>query len=128
MAEAYKQYGMDTESNAMAEEVAKRYETQESQNAMLGNKLENSMADLGDNLVKALQPALDMVNNLLEAFNNLSEVDQTNIIKGLMIIAALGPALTIAGTAIKAMIASITITANNSIKVNAVFFCFFFAR
>lgn len=106
LAEAYKQYGLDTESNAMAEEVAKRYETQESQNAMLGNKLENSMADLGDNLVKALQPALDMVNNLLEAFNNLSEVDQTNIIKGLMIIAALGPALSIAGAAIKAIAAA----------------------
>ncbi len=106
LAEAYKQYGLDTESNAMAEEVAKRYETQESQNAMLGNKLENSMADLGDNLVKALQPALDMVNNLLDAFNNLSEVDQTNIIKGLMIIAALGPALSIAGAAIKAIAAA----------------------
>ena len=106
LAEAYKQYAADPNNNAMAEEVAKRYETQESQNAMLGNKLQNSMADLGDNLVKALQPALDLVNNLLDAFNNLSEVDQTNIIKGLMIIAALGPALSIAGAAIKAIAAA----------------------
>lgn len=107
LAEAYKQYGMDTADNAMAVEVAKRYETQESQNAMLGNKLENSMADLGDNLVKALQPALDKVNELLNAFNGLSEEQQTNIINAFMIFAAAGPIVTAIGGTIDA-IAKIT--------------------
>ena len=107
LAEAYKQYGMDTAENAMAVEVAKRYETQESQNAMLGNKLENSMADLGDNLVKALQPALDKVNELLNAFNGLSEEQQTNIINAFMIFAAAGPIVTAIGGTIDA-IAKIT--------------------
>ena len=103
LTEAYKQYAADPNSNAMAEEVAKRYATQESQNAMLGNKLENSMADLGDNLVKALQPALDMVNNLLDAFNQLSEGDQDKIITAFMIFAAGGPIVTAVGATVEAI-------------------------
>lgn len=101
--EAYKQYNMDTATNAMAEEVAKRYETQESQNAMLGNKLENSMADLGDNLVKAIQPALDKVNELLNAFNKLSEDDQNTIITAFMVFAAGGPIVTAIGATVTAI-------------------------
>lgn len=103
LTEAYKQYAADPNSNAMAEEVAKRYATQESQNAMLGNKLENSMADLGDNLVKALQPALDMVNNLLNAFNQLSEGDQDKIITAFMVFAAGGPIVTAVGATVEAI-------------------------
>ena len=103
LTEAYKQYAADPNSNAMAEEVAKRYATQESQNAMLGNKLENSMADLGDNLVKALQPALDMINNLLNAFNQLSEGDQDKIITAFMIFAAGGPIVTAVGATVEAI-------------------------
>ena len=106
LAEAYKQYGTDPESNAMAEEVAKRYETTESQNEMLKNKLHNTMADFGDNLVRALTPLLETVTNILEKFNSLSEVNQSNIIKGLAIIAALGPGLTIVGGALKAIAAA----------------------
>lgn len=98
--EAYKQYNLDPATNAMAEEVSKRYATQESQNAMLGNKLDNTMANFGDNLVTALQPALDLVNNLLDAFNQLSEVDQSNIIKALGALAITGPTLTALGTTV----------------------------
>ena len=104
--EAYRQYDMNPENNAMNEEVAKRYETTESKNEMLKNKLNNTMADFGQNLVDALQPALEMVNNILDAFNNLSEVDQSNILKGLAVIAALGPALAIVGGALKAIAAA----------------------
>ena len=57
---------------------------------MLGNKLQNSMADLGSNLVTAMQPALDTVNDILDAFNNLSEVDQTRIIKVMGALAVTG--------------------------------------
>ena len=101
LAEAYKQYTMNPDDNAMAVEVAKRYETQESQNAMLGNKLENTMADFGQNLVDALNPALEVVNDILDRFNSLSEVDQTNLLKTLAVIAVLGPGLTTAGKAIE---------------------------
>lgn len=101
LAMAYKEYGLDYDANALAEEFGKRLNTQEAQNQMLGNKLDNSMADLGDNLVKALQPALDLANQLLEAFNSLSESDQTALVETLGAIALLGPALTVVGTATK---------------------------
>lgn len=99
--EAYRQYDMDTGSNAMAEEVAKRYETQESQNKMLANKFDNTMADFGTNLAEALQPALDLLNKMLDAFNSLSEADQTKAVKALMGIAVLGPGLSAVGFAVK---------------------------
>ena len=104
--EAYRQYDMNPAENAMAEEVAKRYETTESQNEMLKNKLHNTMADFGDNLVRALEPALKMVNDILDAFNNLSESDQSAILATLGSIALLGPGLTIVGTAIKTIAAA----------------------
>ena len=104
--EAYRQYDMNPENNAMNEEVAKRYETTESQNKMLGNKLNNTMADFGDNLVRALEPALKMVNDILDAFNSLSESDQSAILTSLAVIAGLGPALMIAGNAIKVIAAA----------------------
>ena len=93
-------------NTAMWEEFEKQTGTQAAQNKMLGNKLHNTMANFGDNLTKALQPALEMVNKILDAFNNLSETDQTNVLKGLALIAALGPALTIVGGAIKAIAAA----------------------
>lgn len=87
-AAAYAENPLD---NALTREAAQRYETQESQNKMLGNKLQNSMADLGDNLVQAVQPALDAVNGLLDAFNKLSEADQQKVIDTFLIFAAGGP-------------------------------------
>jgi TP901 family phage tail tape measure protein len=84
-------------NTAMTDEFSKQMETQQAQNAMLGNKLDNTMANFGDNLVTALQPALDLVNNLLDAFNSLSEVDQTNVVKALGALAITGPTLTALG-------------------------------
>ncbi|MBQ8616592.1 MAG: phage tail tape measure protein [Clostridia bacterium] len=100
---AYDAYMQDVDVNALAVEAGKRYSTQESQNAMLGNKLQNTMADFGDNLVTALQPALDCVNGLLESFNSLSETDQTKLVETLGAIAVLGPSMSILGNGIKAI-------------------------
>ena len=100
-------------NTAMWEEFEKQTGTQAAQNQMLGNKLHNTMANFGENLTKALEPALKMVNDILDAFNNLSETDQTNILKGLAVIAALGPALTIVGGAIKAIAAAMKLIAGN---------------
>lgn len=88
-------------NTAMWAEFEKQTNTQESQNQMLGNKLENSMADLGTNLVSAVQPALDKVNELLTAFNNLSEADQDAIIKTFMIFAIGGPIVTAVGKTVE---------------------------
>ncbi len=97
---AVEAYGSNT---AMMEEFNKQMETQESQNAMLGNKMDNTMANFGDNLVQALQPALDLVNDLLDKFNSLSEVDQTHIIELLGALAITGPVLTAVGKTVEAV-------------------------
>lgn len=68
--------------------------TQASQNQMLKNKWENTLADLGDNLVEALNPVLETVNGLLESFNGLSEVDQDKIIGVMEALVITGPGLT----------------------------------
>lgn len=100
---AYDAYMQDVDVNALAVEAGKRYSTQESQNAMLGNKLQNTMADFGGNLVTALQPALDCVNGLLESFNALSETDQTKVIEVLGALALTGPLLTGVGKTVEAV-------------------------
>lgn len=100
---AYKEYGINFDDNALAEEFGKRLDTQESKNQMLGNKLENTMADFGDNLTKALQPALDLVNQILDAFNAMSESDQSALLATLGGIAVLGPTLSVVGTAMESI-------------------------
>lgn len=100
---AYDAYMQDVDVNALAVEAGKRYSTQESQNAMLGNKLQNTMADFGENLVIALQPALDCVNGLLESFNALSETDQTKVIEVLGALALTGPVMTGVGKTVEAV-------------------------
>ena len=100
---AYDAYMQDVDVNALAVEAGKRYSTQESQNAMLGNKLQNTMADFGDNLVTALQPALDCVNGLLESFNALSETDQTKVLEVLGALALTGPLLRGVGKTVEAV-------------------------
>ena len=92
-----------SENTAMWEEYEKQISTQEAQNQMLANKAQNTMADFGDNLVTALQPALDCVNGLLDAFNSLSEVDQTNIINLLGALAITGPVLVGVGKTVEAV-------------------------
>lgn len=99
---AYAMQGYE-ENTAMWDEFNKQIQTQENQNAMLGNKLQNTMADFGDNLVTALQPALDCVNGLLESFNALSETEQTQLVETLGAIALLGPALSLVGNGLNAI-------------------------
>lgn len=85
-------------NQAMWTEFETQISTQEAQNQMLANKMDNSMADLGENVIQAVQPALDKLNEILTAFNNLSEVDQDKIVNlmGALIIA--GPSLVALGT------------------------------
>ena len=92
-----------TSNTAMMDEFEKQMGTQESQNAMLGNKLSNTMADFGQNLVDALQPALDLVNDLLESFNALSETDQSKVLEALGALALTGPLLTGVGKTVEAV-------------------------
>lgn len=91
------------ENVSMWEQFEQQMGTQESKNAMLGNKLDNTMANFGQNLVEALNPALEIVNDLLDKFNSLSEVDQTHIIELLGALAITGPVLVGVGKTVEAV-------------------------
>ncbi len=65
---------------ALVEEASKRYATTESQDAMMYNKMENGMADLGENIATTVEPVKNALDDLLSRFKNLSEVDQQKIV------------------------------------------------
>lgn len=92
-----------SQGTAATEEFNKQMETTESQTGMLENKIENTMANFGDNLVKALQPALDVVNQILEFFNGLSEEQQQTLVETFMVFAAAGPIVTAIGGTVEAI-------------------------
>lgn len=81
------------EGAALMEEAQKRYMTVESQDAMRMNKLENNMADLGENIVEALEPIKKAIDGLLEGFKGLSEQDQQTIVNLMGALIITGPAL-----------------------------------
>jgi TP901 family phage tail tape measure protein len=59
------------ENQALADEAAKRYETTEAQLQIAGNNIKDAMIDVGAALVPILQAGLDVVQNLITAFQNL---------------------------------------------------------
>ncbi len=77
---------------ALVEEASKRYATTESQDAMMYNKMENNMADLGENVAEAIKPAKEALDGLLESVKGMSEVDQQKIVNvmGALIISGAG--------------------------------------
>lgn len=105
------------QNTAMWEEFDKQTGTQAAKNEMLGNKLNNSMADLGGNLVEALQPALDIVNQLLDKFNQLSEADQTNIINAFAAFALGGPIVTAIGATLTSLSKMVTLIGTIKSKI-----------
>lgn len=100
---AYSAYAVDPTNNALFEEFEKFISTQDSQNKMLQNKIKNTEANFGQNLVTALQPALNILNDLLTAFNNLSEADQQAVINTFMVFAAAGPVTNAIGSTVDAI-------------------------
>jgi len=112
------------ENISMWEQFGQQMETQESKNAMLSNKLNNTMADFGQNVVDALQPALETVNNILEAFNSLSEIDQSKIVNLMGALVISGPTLwalgSVAGLMTKIATAMTTISGAGAGAASAV--------
>lgn len=103
LAMAYSAYAQNPNDNALTEEFGKFLATQQSQNAILENQARNTEANFGENLIQALQPALDKVNELLTAFNSLSEADQSAVINTFMIFAIGGPIVTAVGETVSAI-------------------------
>lgn len=92
------------ENTALTDEAAKRYETFESQTAMLKNQLTDTGITLGQAIIPALrdaltaaQPFFDAIKRGAEWFSNLDESQQKTILKLVGFAVALGPVLSIVG-------------------------------
>lgn len=93
------------DNSALAKEAAQRYETTEAQMAILRNKVSDVALEFGQALIPALtdaidaaQPVIDWAKELAEKFAALDKEEQQQVLKFVAIAAAMGPALTIAGT------------------------------
>lgn len=93
------------ENTALQEEVARRYETTESQMQMFWNTMKEVARTLGDALVPMLRQVIDLakpfiawLQSAVEWFSNLDPRMQGFIVAAAGIVAAIGPVLLIVGT------------------------------
>ena len=67
------------ENTSLAE--ASAYGTAQSQQDVMMNKMENTAADAGENIVELMQPVIKTVTDLVGEFSKLDEATQTNWVK-----------------------------------------------
>ncbi len=86
------------ENSALTDEAAQRYATTESQIKMMWNRIKDVAISLGDALVPAVMDALDAAEPLIlkieegaQAFSEMDEEQQRNILKLIAFAAAIGP-------------------------------------
>ena len=86
------------DGTALKEEAAKRYDTLEAKIAMVQNALTDLRIDIGERLQPYIESFLEIVNNWINWFNNLSDSTKDNIVQWGLFLAALGPILVFIGT------------------------------
>ncbi len=91
------------ENTALTDEAAKRYETYESKMAMMANRAKLTMADFGENIIVAMNPALEKLNEVLDWFNSFDEDTQNKVLTAFAIFAATGPVVKAVGGTITAV-------------------------
>lgn len=98
------------ENTALNKEAAERYKTTASQMKILWNRIKDVGITLGDalipvmlNVLKTLQPLIDMVAKLAKWFSTLDPTIQTIGVAFVGLVAALGPALMIVGDFVAAI-------------------------
>lgn len=89
------------ENSALADEVAKRHETLESQLGMLRNKAQILGITFGEILMPHLQNGVDVLSGLCDWFGNLSQETQGTILKTSLLVAAMAPLLIVTGKVAK---------------------------
>jgi len=80
------------DNTAAAEATTTAYSTSESQTALSMNAIENASADMGTNVVDAVQPIIDTIADLATEFGKLDEATQSNWVKVAGALVLLGPA------------------------------------
>lgn len=85
------------ENNALSNEANKRYETLKSKITITLNKIKDMGITLGNKLMPAIERILDKVGDWVDKFSELNDEQVETIVKIGMLVAALGPVLSIIG-------------------------------
>ena len=85
------------ENTALVDEASKRYETFEAKLSQTKEKISNVGVELGERLLPYVDKMFDGIDKLIQAWDNLSPGAQDAIVKIGLIVAAIGPLLTVAG-------------------------------
>lgn len=91
------------ENNALTDEAAKRYETFEAKLSQMKEKIGNVAIEIGERLMPYLERGLDVVDQLIAKWDQLSPDMQDAIIKAAAIAAAIGPILAVGGRLISGL-------------------------
>lgn len=85
------------DNSALEEEANKRYETLDAQINQLNERWKDMKYDIAEILVPVLQDLMDVLDDLIGKWKDLSPEQQEAIIKAVGVVAALGPVLSILG-------------------------------
>lgn len=87
------------DNTALAKAVEKAYSTAQARQDIALNKIENTSADVGENVVDIWQPVIEVVSNLVAEFGKLDEATQSRWVAIGAGLVALGPAASGIGAA-----------------------------
>lgn len=85
------------ENNALTDEAAKRYETFEAKISQVKESIGNVAIEIGERLMPYVERGLEVVEQLVAKWDELSPEMQDTIIKAAAIAAAIGPILAVGG-------------------------------
>lgn len=85
------------EGSALEEEANKRYETLDAQINQLNERWKDMKYDIAEILVPVLQDLMDVLDDLIGKWKDLSPEQQEAIVKAVGVVAALGPVISILG-------------------------------
>ncbi|NBI05762.1 phage tail tape measure protein [Senegalia massiliensis] len=85
------------ENTALTNEANQKYKTTESQAKITKNQIMELARGIGQDLLPVVKDSLEIVQGMVDKFNELDPATQKNIIKMAMLSAAMGPVLSVTG-------------------------------
>ena len=84
-------------NTALTDEASKKYDTTAAKMSQAKEKISNIGIEIGERLLPYLDKGLNVLDDLIKAWDNLSEEEQDQIVKAGLIAAAAAPVITAAG-------------------------------
>lgn len=97
------------ENTALSVEAEKRYATMAAKMSQLRERIVQVGVSIGETLMPYIEKAMDVIEGLVEKWNNLDESQQKNILKFAAIAAAVGPVLLVVGKLISSVGSIVTV-------------------